>query len=245
MNPDTERNYKAILIQDYLEQNKMKLKYHETFWKIKKESGTQERNIKPKTDIIICDDNNNILSKISFKFGEGRLTSADAHETKALFYSVKNNMNNLNEETKTNIDTFINSIPTQKVFVDKPVGILKKTKENEEINEIVEKLKTTNASFNEITKTENGGLFLKELIKETMSGKHKFGKDNIACADYYIQVSKESFEIKKIINIENDTTTLDEFCQKVIDKKFKNKNVICFKSSQGSSEKRKCWCRFL
>lgn len=245
MNPYPERNYKAILIQDYLEQNKMKLKYHETFWKIKKESGTQERNIKPKTDIIICDENNTILSKISFKFGEGRLTSADAHETKALFYSVKNNMNNLNEKTKTNIDTFINSIPTQKVSVDKPVGILKKTKENGEINEIVEKLKTTNASFNEITKTENGGLFLKELIKETMNGKHKFGKDNIACADYYIQVSKESFEIKKIINIENDTEVIDEFCKKVIDKKFKNKNVICFKSSQGSSEKRKCWCRFL
>lgn len=245
MNPCPERNYKAILIQDYLEQNKMKLKYDETFWKIKKESGTQEKNIKPKTDIIICDQNNEVLSKISFKFGEGRLTSADAHETKALFYSVKNNMNNLNDETKTNIDTFINSIPTQKVFVDKPVGILKKTKENEEINEIVEKLKTTNTSFNEITKTENGGLFLKELIKETMSGKHKFGKHNIACADYYVQVSKESFEIKKIINIENDIETVDEFCKKVIDKKFKNKNVICFKSSQGSSDKRKCWCRFL
>ena len=65
-----------------------------------------------------------------------------------------------------------------------------------------------------------------------MSGKHKFGTDNIACSDYYVQVSKKYFEIKKIINIKNDTATLDEFCQKVIDKKFKNKNVICFKSSQ-------------
>ena len=245
MNPYQERNYKAILIQDYLEQNKMKLKYHETFWKIKKESGTQERTIKPKTDIIICDENNEVLSKISFKFGEGRLTSSDTHETKALFYSVKNNMNNLNEETKTNIDTFIKSIPSDKIFVDKPVGELKKTKENEQINTIVEKLKLTNASFNQLTKTENGVLFLNELIKETMTGKYKFGKDNIACADYYVQVSKESFEIKKIINIENDTETVDEFCKKVIENTFKNKNVVAFKSSQGSSEKRKCWCRFL
>ena len=244
MNPCAERNYKAILIQDYLEQNKIKLKYDETYWKIKKESGTKENNIKPKTDIIICDENNNILSKISFKFGEGRLTSADAHETKALFYSVKNNMTNLTEETKKDIDIFINSIPIQKIFVDKPVRELKKTKENQEINEIVEKLKTTNTSFNEITKTENGDLFLKELIKETMSGKHKFGKDNIACADYYVQVSK-NFEIKKIINIENDTQVINDFCKKIIEKKFKNKNVVCFKSSQGSNSKRKCWCRFL
>jgi len=201
--------------------------------------------MKPKTDIIIwCHETNKIHSKISFKFGEGRLTSADAHETKALFYSVKNSMN-LEEKTKIDIDTFINSIPKQKIFVDKPIGELKQTKENKEINEMVEKLKTTNTNFNHLTQTENGILFLKELIKETMSGKNKFGKDNIACADYYVSVNKETFEIEKVINIENDIDVVNEFCEKIIEKKFKNKNVVCFKSSQYSTQKRKCWCRFL
>ena len=245
LNLPKDRNYKAISIQDYLEQNKIKLKYDETFWKIKKESGTKENNIKPKTDIIIIDENNVIHSKISFKFGEGRLTSADAHETKALFYCVKNNMNNLNEETKINIDTFINSIPIQKIFINKPVGELKKTKENNEINIIVEKQKTSNTYFNEITKTENGCLFLSELVKEMMSGKHKFGKDNIACADYYISVNEQTFIVEKVIHIENDSELFNEFCDKIINKKFKNKNVVAFKSSQDSNNKRKCWSRFL
>jgi hypothetical protein len=246
LNLPKEINYKAISIQDYLEQNKMKLKYDETFWKIKKESGTQERNIKPKTDIIIYDyENNNIYSKISFKYGEGRLTSADAHETKALFYCVKNNMFNLDEETKINIDTFINSIPTQKISIDKPVCELKKTEENEEINIIVEKQKTSNTYFNKITQTENGCLFLKELVKEMMSGKNKFGKDNIACADYYISVNEQTFEVEKVIHIENDSELVNEFSDKIINRNFKNKNVVAFKSSQDSNNKRKCWSRFL
>lgn len=240
LNLDKERNYKAILFRDYLKQNKKRVKYHETFYKIKKESGTKETNIQPKTDIIIIDENNNIYSKISFKSGEGRLTSGDAHETKALFYCVQNNINNLNEETKTNIDTFINSFPIQKVSVDKQVRQLKKTKENEEINKIVEKQKTSNTSFNQITKTENGCLFLRELVKEMMSGKHKFGKDNIACASYYISVNEQTFELEEIIDIENDNELVNKFCKKIIDKKFKNKNVVAFKSSGG-----KCWCRFL
>lgn len=62
----------------------------------------------------------------------------------------------------------------------------------------IQKEKTSNTYFNKITQTENGCLFLSELVKEMMTGKNKFVKDNNACADYYISVNEQTFEVEKM-----------------------------------------------
>ena len=248
---DKTHSYKAYSFKDYKKQFKLNPSYSDNFKKYKKESGTKETSINPKTDFIIVDEtnSNSIIKCISLKCGDGRITSGDKHETVALFKCVLDTIKEPKNNIMFNVSTFLKEYPAKKILINKnqTATILKKTKSNEEFNKIQHQINKSNINFNKIVK--DNPKFLKEVIKEALSGKLKFG-NNIATANCFIQLNTNDFYPDKVFDLKNDNIDLEEYVNSLFNSLFvpkkenEIKNVLAWKSS-GGKKNRKCWCRFL
>lgn len=217
-------------------------------WK-KSKANSNEKSPTSKSDIALVNNKTNTKIGVSLKSGEGRATSADSNETKAIFENVLNSNNNFvgNQELSELVNKLTTSFLSRKLTNSK----LKKrdmdklyvsniddfkTNYNEEYlwyNELMESCKTCNEIWKIIC--EKYGDFKIALIKECLSGKCKFGS-NIGNANFLVKLKDSTnTSIVDIYNLNTNDENYINYC-----KKIGNGNVFACKSSKTT-----LWMRFL
>lgn len=217
-------------------------------WKQSK-ANSNEKSPTSKSDIALVNNKTNTKIGVSLKSGEGRATSADSNETKAIFENVLNSNNNFveNQELSELVNKLTTSFLSRKLTNSK----LKKrdmdklyvsniddfkTNYNEEYlwyNELIESCKTCNEIWKIIC--EKYGDFKIALIKECLSGKCKFGS-NIGNANFLVKLKDSTnTSIVDIYNLNTNDENYINYC-----KKIGNGNVFACKSSKTT-----LWMRFL
>jgi hypothetical protein len=219
----------------------------ENAWNILKE-GTKERRHAPKTDICICNIENTICETISIKSGKGRYTSADCHETNAIFKSVYNNKYNNDPILHNMIIEIINLM--KELGKKKPIynyrtrtNIEKDMKDNPELDDEdtrwINRLSSTENKCNEIWKSLlNDNLeYIKDVLFECVSGEYKFGK-NIGRANWLLVTeNSHTAKIDKLFKLDRKTEELDKYLWNSLPKNP-------FKMKSGGTGK-VMWIRFL
>lgn len=157
----------------------------------------------PKTDIIIYNTKtNDIVYKISLKKkGGSQLFSGGYTETESIFINVMNN-DTYNDMLFYEIDNFLNCFKEIRDIIgidDTVTNILKdETNVNYKIVSFInEKNKELTQQLNNIFKNEH---FKNLIIKESLCGELKFGKDSDATADT-IMIFDETTQEIEIYNI--------------------------------------------
>lgn len=246
---DSDEPLKVISTAEYNKVNNTTIENNPEFNRIKNESGSSETSSKSKTDLIVVNTSNNtIVRKISLKAGEGRLTSGDAHEIRALFLTTMNKLNQ--NEKKSNILKqktldFLNAMPKKKIVVSSDLFIkdLKKNKENDDVNQIQTEIDNCNKKFQELCTTPGGKEYLQKIVEEMMFGTNKFETNSIACADCFLKINKKTYKPELCI-MKTEKDKIKKFFEEYFKKKFYNKTPIAWKSSK-VKKGRKAWVRFL
>lgn len=244
---DSDEPLKVISTAEYNKVNNTTIENNPEFNRIKNESGSSETSSKSKTDLIVVNTSNNtIVRKISLKAGEGRLTSGDAHETRALFLTTTNIIKQdgkISVDLEQGIHKCLNAMPKEKIIVKKNIKELKKTKENDDVNQIQTEIDNCNKKFQELCTTPGAKEFLQKIVEEMMFGNNKFETNSIACADCFLKINKKTYKPELCI-IKTEKDKIKTFFEDFFKKKFYNKNPIAWKSSR-VKKGRKAWVRFL
>lgn len=250
-NPNS-KDYSMYVLTDFNKNKKLHHKLTDEFKEVKMKYGGDKRP-NAKTDVIIENKSTDECYKISIKKGDGRLTSCKMPELAAFFKLILDkNIFKSPEVLKQKIDEILKRFPNENIIIGgegKPntIEVLKKTQADPKVNEYVEKTECLNKLFRDIIKYDkehNDSKFINKLIYQLMTGEVKYGKDSIATADYYLQLTKD-FKINNFMYIrEDDTHELHEFYKKAI--KCLEKKPFHFKSScEKSDGTRTAWLRFL
>ena len=247
-NPEESNNWKAIKPK---KKNNINIAQTEQWREYK--NGSKETSPSPKTDVILRNIITDEKIKISIKSGIGRPTSADYHETNALFRLVLNQFGifkhtknktkkKMYDELLILVNTLFSIWELNKTVLkfEHPVKYYKKN--IEEMPPIVSHYKKYIDEMNILWKrlyTEFPG-FIRNVMIECLRGSHKFGS-NDGCADKLVILkNSKSVDVETIINLNNEeNSNLINYCNKLI-----LNRPFAFKSSKGKSPLRKIWIRF-
>lgn len=239
-----EENYDSFKSEKIIKSNGYNVKSTEKWKEYKK--GTGEKSSKPKTDR--CLTNKFIKKRISLKLEKGRYTSSDCFETNAIFRSVIDKYHKNDLELIEKINEIISKMNNLgKIKTEKGYNITKIEKNKDKLMndenmrdsiEWINKFRLVEKELNKIWNDHiiNNEEFVKNVLFECVSGKIKFGEDNIGRADWLIIIeSSDSIKVKNAFNLKERTLELDNYLINSIPK-----NPFKGKSSDIS-----LWCRFL
>lgn len=144
----------------------------------------------PKTDILIRDKNGKIINRVSVKNGSAQLMSGLKGETRSVLKTAAKEAH-LEEDTEfQHLINKVNNFVQGKSFSGLDFGQVH-TPEAEKIRKFHK-----NASKFLVEYVNNNPKFLKSIIKEAMTGNHKFGKKSEATADTLLYLDPKG-DLKK------------------------------------------------
>jgi hypothetical protein len=238
---------------DYISASKFPRDYVSDEWRDL--TGKRHREV-PKSDFYLETIDGQTIGT-SFKNGQGRLTSANYNETRAIFETVlQHNLGKYANEAQLHKDVhalfalwepYRVAIPTKEIDNDMTITLAIAIRHDKAECSNRKSMDKIFAYIDQATKVlhplliqarEDHREYLLDVLIEASTGEYKFGKDSLSCAENFIQCKGGQLGI---IDIATTTTNsaYRAYCEKVLDSgKF---NIRMKTGGTGKS----IWIRFL